>query len=158
LDFYRFNDVATFRDQYDFNDIEPFTLLIRNFHGTATGVGRPRFDELRWDGEKVHHIPLSPEMPAIWSSVTLYSDEVISQRSQWFEQWLAGQPEFTIGSAVHFHKTAGAGNLQNAIMMNRDNVIRTLSITSILMDSSRYEYYYEDVINNLQCSSKIPLQ
>jgi hypothetical protein len=158
LDYYRFNDVAAFRDQYNFNGIEPFTLLIRNFHATATGVGRPQFDELRWDGEKVHHTPLNPEMPAIWSSVTLYSEEVISQRNQWFEQWLAGHPEYTIGSAVHFHKTAGAGNIQNDIMMNRDNVVRTVSITSILRDLLRYDFYYEDVIDHHQHSNKISLQ
>ena len=97
-------------------------------------------------------------MPAIWSSVTLYSEEVISQRNQWFEQWLAGHPEYTIGSAVHFHKTAGAGNIQNDIMMNRDNVVRTVSITSILRDLLRYDFYYEDVIDHHQHSNKISLQ
>ena len=157
LDFYRYNDVAGFRDQYDFKGIEPFTLLIRNYHGTAPGVAGPLFDELRWDGEQVHHTPLNPELPAIWSSVTLYSAEVISQRKQWFEQWLAGHPEFTVGSAVNFHKTAGTGgNIQNDILMNRDNEVRTVSITSILRDPLRYEYYYEDVINQQQHSNKIP--
>jgi hypothetical protein len=155
LDFYRYNDVAGFRDQYDFKGIEPFTLLIRNFHGSATGVAGPQFDELRWDGEQLHHKPLDPEIPAIWSSVTLYSAEVISHRNQWFERWLAGHPEFAIGSVVNFHKTAGTGNVQNDILMNRDNVIRTVSITSILRDPLRHEYYYEDMITHQQHSNKI---
>lgn len=156
LDFYRFNDVTRFRYEYDFSGIESFTLLIRNFYGTALGVADPQFDEIRWDGEQVHHAPLSPELPAIWSSVTLYSAEVISQRRQWFEQWLAGRPEMTVGSAVNFHKTAGTGNIQNDILMNRDNVVRTVSITSILRDPLRYEYYYEDVIYKQQHSNKLP--
>jgi len=157
LDFYLYNDVAGFRDQYDFKGIEPFTLLIRNVKGTGTGSADPQFDELRWDGKQVHHTPLNPELPAIWSSVTLYSDEVINQRKLWFEQWLAGHPEFTVGSAVDFHKTAGTGNIQNDILMNRDNMVRTVSITSILRDPLRYEYYYEDVINQQQHSDKLPL-
>ena len=157
LDFYRFNDVTRFRDEYDFSGIEPFTLLIRNFHGNAQDITHPQFDEIRWDGEQVHHTPLNPELPAIWSSVTLYSAEVVSQRRQWFDKWLAGRPEFTVGSAVSFHKTAGTGNIQNDILMNRDNLVRTVSITSILRDPLRYEYYYEDVINQQQHSDKLPL-
>lgn len=157
LDFYRFNDVALFREKYDFSGIEPFTLLIRNVSGIAPGKKNPQFNELRWDGEQVHITSLNPESPAIWSSVTLYSDEVISQRKGWFEQWLTGDPEFTIGSAVNFHKTAGTGNIQNDILMNRENVVRTVSITSILREPLRNEFYYEDIINGEQHSGKLPL-
>jgi hypothetical protein len=76
--------------------------------------------------------------------------------------WRAGRscplnPEFTIRSAINFHKTAGTGNTRNDILMNRDNVVRTVSITSILRDPLCYEYYYEDVINQQQHSNKIPL-
>lgn len=155
LDFYRYNDVTSFRDQYDFQGIEPFTLLIRNTHRFADNLVDPQFDELRWDGVQVLHTPLNPDVPSIWSSVTLYSDEVINQRKQWFDQWLAGHPEFTVGSAVDFHKTAGTGNIQNDILMNRDNVVRTVSITSILRDPLRHESYYEDVINSQQHSNKL---
>ena len=157
LDFYRFNNVVRFRDEYDFSGIEPFTLLICNSHGNAQDIAYPQFDELRWDGEQVHHTPLNPELPAIWSSVTLYSDEVISQRKQWFDKWLAGHPEFTVGSAVDFHKTAGTGNILNDILMNRDNVVKTVSITSILRDPLSHKYYYEDVINQQQYSTKLPV-
>jgi len=157
LDFYLYNNVACFRDQYDFKGIEPFTLLIRNAQGTAKGLADPQFDELRWDGKQVQHTPLNPELPAIWSSVTLYSDEVISQRKLWFDQWLAGHPEFTVGSAVDFHKTAGTGNIQNDILMNRDNVVKTVSITSILRDPLAHSYYYEDIINQQQYSTKLPV-
>ncbi len=156
LDFYQFNDVVSFRDKYDFTGIEPFTLLIRNSHGTLPGRPGNKFDELRWDGEQIHHTPLDPELTAIWSSVTLYTADVIKQRKHWFEEWLAGYPDFNIGSAVKFHKTAGTGNLQNDILMNRENVIRTVSITYILRDPVSYEYYYEDVINQQQHSNKIP--
>jgi hypothetical protein len=155
LDFYKYNNVAGFRDQYDFTGIEPFTLLIRNFHSNKPAEAGSIFDELRWDGEQVHHTPLNPELPAIWSSVTLYSDEVISQRNKWFEKWLDDHPEFSVESAINFHKTAGTGNIQNDILMNRDNEVRTVSITSILRDPLRYEYYYEDIINQQQHSNKI---
>jgi hypothetical protein len=157
LDFYLYNNVAGFRDQYDFKGIEPFTLLIRNAQGTATGLADPQFDEIRWDGKQVHHTPLNPELPAIWSSATLYSDEVISQRKLWFDQWLAGHPEFSVGSAVDFHKTAGTGNIQNDILMNRDNLVKTVSITSISRDPLTHSYYYEDIINQQQYSTKLPV-
>lgn len=157
LDFYLYNDVVGFRDRYDFERIEPFTLLIRNFGGAARDKFHPQFDEIRWDGEQVYHTQLNPDLPAIWSSVTLYSDEVIKQRRQWFEEWLAGHPEYSIGSAVNFHKTAGSGDIENDILMNRSNLVRTVSITSILNDPRRQEYFYEDIINRQQYSEKLPL-
>jgi hypothetical protein len=156
LDFFLYNEVAAFRDRYDFKGIEPFTLLVRRFGGNTPGRAGSTFDELRWDGDHLHHTPLDPDMPAIWSSVTLYSAEVIHQRKQWFEQWLKGKPKFTIASALNFHKTAGTGNIQNDILMNRDNVVKTVSISSIFRSPLRHEFYYEDMVEKRQHSKKIP--
>lgn len=156
LDFFRYNDLAGFRDRYDFKGIEPFTLLVRSFQGTAPEGALSQFDELRWDGGRIHHTPLNPDIPAIWSSVTLYTTEVINQRNQWFEQWLKDRPDFTIASAVNFHKTAGTGNIQNDVLMNRDNIVKTVSITSILRNSRSHEYYYEDVVEQRQRLKIIP--
>jgi hypothetical protein len=156
LDFYRYNDAARFNEEYDFLGIEPFTLLIRNACGSGRSGTAAQFDELRWDGEQMHHTSLDPDRPGIWSSVTLYSDEVIQERSRWFEGWLASQPELNAGNAVHFHKTAGTGNTENDLLMNRENVVRTVSITSIHRDPSRHEYYYEDVIIQQQQTRLLP--
>ena len=156
LDFFLYNDVTGFRDSYDFNGIEPFTMLVRFYPGTASDGADQTFDELRWDGDTLHHTALNPETPAIWSSVTLYTSEVIRQRNKWFEKWLKEKPEFAIGSIVNFHKTAGTGNIHNDILMNRDDVVKTVSITSLIRSPHHHEFYYEDVVENRQLSKCLP--
>jgi len=147
LDYYRYNDLSVYLDSYNFSRIEPFTLLILG--GTV-----PSLDEIRWDGHKIHHQSLPHDLPGIWSSVTLYTEDVIRLRKDWFENWLRGKPDFTIESTVSFHKTAGTGDAQNDVLMNRDNTIRTVSITSLVRQPGRHEFYYEDIIdpNSVFCT------
>ena len=160
LDFFKYMDVRDFLAGYDFQGIEPFTLLIAggsdhslNEPGRSTdepgkNLDKPPrgLDELRWDGGHIHHTELAPENPRIWSSVTLYPDKVIRLREKWFQEWLLKDTEVSIAEAVSFHKKAGTGDMQNDIMMNRDEV-RTVSITSIVRSRNTYEMSYEDIIS-----------
>jgi predicted nucleic acid binding AN1-type Zn finger protein len=139
LDYYKYNDTDSYRDSYDFSGIEPFTLLI-------AGGNRLFLDELRWDGQKIHHRSCLANLPAIWSSVTLYSAEVIKQRNNWFDLWLDETSEFTTDSIVNFHKTAGTGDVKNDILMNRENAIRSVSITSLTRQAGKHIFHYEDMI------------
>jgi hypothetical protein len=167
LDFLKYRDVGDFLAGYDFQGIEPFTLLIAG--GPDNSMNEPdhslnepghspdepgknqdkptsSLNELRWDGGHIHHTELASENPRIWSSVTLYPDEVIRLREKWFQDWLLMDPEVSIADAVSFHKKAGTGDIQNDIMMNRDEV-RTVSITSIVRSRNTYEMSYEDIIS-----------
>jgi hypothetical protein len=137
LDYYSRNALAWYRDEYDFSGIEPFTLLV---------LGSPRLDELRWDGKEIHHRTLPADRPGIWSSVTLYTPDVIRKRRDWFREWLGTDPVINTSSCVEFHKTAGTGDLQNDILMKRENIIRSVSITSIIRGPDRHEFYYEDMV------------
>ena len=140
LDFYKYNNVIEFRNGYDFKGIEPFTLLL-------LGYKQRSIDELRWDGEQIHHTAMNPDIPGIWSSVTLYTNDVIRRRKEWFEKWLLKDPGFHTANAVNFHKNAGTGDLHNDILMNREDQVRTVSITSVFRSNSVYEMYYEDIIS-----------
>jgi hypothetical protein len=138
LDFYRYNDVKAFCRSYEFEGIEPFTLVI---------AGHGSLDEIRWDGGEIHRAEKNPGIPAIWSSVTLYAQEVIRMRQDWFHKWLLGNPGFCIAEAVAFHKKAGTGDIRNDIMMDRDGEVRTVSITSIFRGNTCDEMYYEDTLS-----------
>ena len=140
LDYYQYNNVSEYRDSYDFSGIEPFTLLVK-------GLGDSSLEELIWDGQEIHHKSHPADQPGIWSSVTLYTPEVIQNRKDWFEKWMQGKPDITVASIVHFHKTAGTGNVQNDILMNRENAIRSVSITSLIRQTNRHEFYYEDLLD-----------
>ena len=58
--------------------------------------------ELVWDGVKKHFIKLIQE-PKIWSSSTLYTDQMKEMRKDWFREWFIGR-SMNPDSILDFHK------------------------------------------------------
>lgn len=142
LDFFWFNDVSRFSGEYDFTGIEPFTLIIVEA-GTELKI-----HELRWDEKRLHFKEIDGATSHIWSSVTLYDEEIIEQRQQWFRQWLNEKHENEIESIMHFHEFGGTGNKANDLLMNRNNTTLTVSITSIQKSEKDFCMKYKDVTEN----------
>ena len=142
LDFFKYNDAVEFNKKYDFKGIEPFTMLI------ICTTDELCFYELRWDGERTYLSHIDEDKPHIWSSATLYSQEVIAQRKSWFIDFLNNNPTFTKEDIIHFHKFGGTGNITNDILMNRDNIVRTVSISMVHRSNKDLYMNYTDVISN----------
>ncbi|MFT3678888.1 MAG: NRDE family protein [Ferruginibacter sp.] len=106
----------------DLEKIEPFTLVLF--------IAGQLF-ETRWDGIQKHTIQLDENIPHIWSSVTLYTTEIIEKRRSWFREWIKNSAVASARSILNFHRFAGDGDTTNSIRMNRDNEMLTVSITSI---------------------------
>jgi uncharacterized protein with NRDE domain len=138
LDYFSFDTIKEFASDYNFSGIEPFTLVI---------IESSDLFEFRWDGVQPFVIKLNAGLPYIWSSVTLYSDEVILKRKSWFQSWLSFNIPYEKESIRLFHRNAGEGDKENDILMNRDNFMKTVSITSIEKKISSIEMIYEDLIN-----------
>ncbi|WP_299889126.1 NRDE family protein [uncultured Lacinutrix sp.] len=107
---------------YDFNDIEPFTIVIADWNDDL------KFNELIWTGEKVSFKAL-PLTNHIWSSSTLYTEEKKQARRDWFKDFKLNNV-LSSKSLLEFHKTAGKGNLDFGVVMDRDYV-KTTSITQV---------------------------
>ncbi len=119
--FFRYSSVASFSRDYDFPGIEPFTLLIAK-------VGK--LTVLRWNGDRVFVREKNPDKPHIWSSATLYTSDVIEKRETWFSDWCDKNPDPTVDAIRGFHQTAGDGDGENSLYMNRRDTIMTISLTS----------------------------
>ncbi|MEO8147531.1 MAG: NRDE family protein [Bacteroidia bacterium] len=150
LDFFKYNNVNAFLNGYDFNDIEPFTLLILN-----TGGRHPQLTEVRWDGEIIYPKEIDTTVPHIWSSATLYNKETIAARENWFTEFLSKQTTYNENTVLDFHHFGGNGDRGNSLVMNRDNVVRTVSITSIARKNNLTNMIYKDVINEKLYSRRI---
>jgi uncharacterized protein with NRDE domain len=141
LDFFKYKNVQDFYSQYDFKGIEPFTLLIFEQSPVVS------IHEIRWDGNKIYTDSKDASIPQIWSSAQLYPKKVIQEREEWFNEWLKAKNEFTVESIVRFHKTGGNGNSYTDLLMNRDGVVFTVSITSVKRDETEGVMRYEDMIS-----------
>jgi hypothetical protein len=132
-------------ENYDFNDIEPFTIIMVNWKDQL------RLHELVWDGID-SHLKEKSLAPHIWSSSLLYSEEEKHKRNQWYTQFLFENLNPSDVELLNFHKTAGDGNKHSDVIMDR-GFVKTKSITQISKNKT-ITFRYED----LQTSkvSKLP--
>jgi hypothetical protein len=146
LDFFKFGNLFDFIDFYDLNNIEPFTLVIIHDY---------RVFEFRWDGKQ--RTLRNPDFsePGIWSSVTLYHDEIIKKRESWFQSWLKEKSSIALEDAIDFHVSAGEGNKKTDILMEQDRHLRTISITSINNEDNLTTMVYKDLLKGEDYMVKI---
>ena len=130
--------VDNFRGGNLFN-IEPFTLVLH--------IGG-QLNECRWDGAKKHYAVIDNNRPHIWSSATLYDEEVVYRRKQWFVEWLGTHPQPTRQEIFDFHRFGGEGDSHNDLRMNRNGKMLTVSITGMEMSNGLAVMRYLDLQSN----------
>jgi len=131
--------VHTF-ESINLSGIEPFTLVIW-YNCTLW--------ETRWDGYEKSITPLPVDLPRIWSSVTLYDDEVIARRKMWFTRWLKEIRYKTAENIRLFHEFGGDGDDFINLRMNRNGILQTVSITGIEIMPTKAIMHYKDIMGNV---------
>lgn len=137
LEFLACASITTFTSNYDFKDIEPFTMVVYE-HANLW--------ELRWDKKQTYLKKLDVTKPHIWSSSTLYLPAIKELRRAWFTTYLKEHPVSTEESILDFHRHAGIGDVQNDLIMDR-GIVKTVSITSVLKTGKGVAMTYYDLIN-----------
>lgn len=123
-------------NDYNLNNIEPFTLVILDW---SLGM---QFYELVWDGEQKHFSKL-PLDTHIWSSSTLYTNDMKEERRTWFSNFKKDQ-QLSAENLMQFHKTAGDDNLDYGVVMDR-GFVKTTSITQIEKTKGELKMSYEEI-------------
>ncbi len=127
-------------EQTGLDNIEPFTIVIWQQGALWEG---------RWDGHEKYLTPLPADAPRIWSSATLYDDEVVVLRKDWFNQWLAATKYKTAERIRQFHEFAGDGDEHISLKMNRKGLLQTVSITGIEILPNKAIMHYKDMLAGL---------
>jgi len=140
MDFLISNGIESTMKDYNLDNIEPFTMVIADWNDTL------RFFELVWDGEQ-KHIQELPLEPHIWSSATLYSEDMRNERLQWFSIFKS-KNTLKSDTLLQFHKTAGAGNEDYGVVMNR-GFVKTTSITQVEKANDALKMHYENLQNKM---------
>lgn len=149
LDFYDYASISDFISNYSFHNIEPFTLLIIHSESALVLV------ELRWDGKQIYYAEKKVNEAHIWSSATLYKAEIRKEREQWFEEWKINNINPQVDDLLHFHNFAGKGNKHTDVLMNLDNKVFTVSITSISKINNSSSIYYRDLLSGEEKKCRI---
>jgi hypothetical protein len=126
-------DAVKHYHQISLENIEPFTTILYREN---------ELFECRWDGSQKHIKQLSSTEPHIWSSVTLYDNDVIRRRERWFSKWLERNSNPTQEDIFFFHQFGGDGDEENALVMKRQDIYHTVSVTGIELrpDNGKMKY------------------
>ncbi len=124
--------------QINLDNVEPFTLVLyqENF-----------LYQLQWDGIEKGTKLLNVTQNHVWSSSTLYPAEIRSKRAEWFYTFLNTKPEVTEAEMLNFHRYTESDNPENGLVINRNDTMKTLSITQTVIEKNKVAIIYSDLIN-----------
>lgn len=121
----------------DLTDIEPFTLLVLE--------DKQPF-QLQWSGEEKFTDELEINQTYIWSSSTLYTPDIQQQRAEWFVQYMNENKEISAEKMKLFHKNTEPKDTKNGLIINRDNLYKTLSVTQAIISGNSVFVNHSDLI------------
>jgi len=128
-----------FWGEIDLVDIEPFTIVL---------FEKGLLFQLRWDGDVKETKQLDVKSNHVWSSTTLYQKDIRESRSEWFYAFLESNPNASEEEMLHFHRYTEEDNQENGLVINRNEVLRTLSITQAVLEKNKATILHHDLIAN----------
>jgi uncharacterized protein with NRDE domain len=123
----------------DLDNVEPFTIVL---------FFEKKLYQLQWNGTSKTAMELDASQNYIWSSSTLYTPEIRKQRTKWFGEFLEKEPEITAEKMFQFHRYTKNLDSNNGLVISRNEVLKTLSITQCIIDFSSIEMRYRDLLSN----------
>ncbi len=131
-----------FFDSFDFNGIEPFTIILFEFRN------EPILLQIVWDGDNLHKINL-PLQPKLWSSSPLYTPEMNAVRVSWFNKFISEHNPIKPEDLLKFHYE-GTGDKKVPILLDFET-IHTKSITQLIALPDQIKGIYHDLETDKEC-------
>ena len=128
-------------ENIDLNGVAPFTLIVVDWKVTSN------IYELVWCKEEKSVTKLNFQEPYIWSSSTLYTDEMKIKRKKWFAEDVVSQPEFTKCKVLAFHQNENLGDKEIAPKMKRE-MVETISTTMVKKIGDVISMDYHDYVSD----------
>lgn len=120
-------------------EIEPFTLVL---------FQDQKLYQLRWNGLMKETVLLDTNKNYVWSSSTLYPKNIRDKRSEWFYQFLETKPEISENEMFNFHRYTENENSENGLIINRNDNLKTLSITQTVLEDNKVSLMHYDLLNH----------
>lgn len=138
---------VVFFNEMNLENIEPFTIVLYQ-----PGL----LHELRWDGINKYERQLDADRNYIWSSATLYIDEIIRQREAQFEKFISLPAAVTAQEIYTFH-ASNNGDTENGLIINRQTGMKTFSITQTVVNSDTVNFLHSDLLLQKRYTEILPL-
>ena len=122
--------------EIDLTDIEPFTLVL---------FQQGSLYQLRWDATQKDSTELPVAENHIWSTSMLSTRDIREKREKWFANFMRFNAHPTAKDLYHFHHYAESGDTENGLVINRNNFLKTLSITQAVIQEGKVKINYHDL-------------
>ncbi len=121
----------------ELNDIEPFSLVVYT---------EDMLFQLVWDGKEKHKLRLNELSCHIFSSSTLYTPIAKNFREELFKKMIENSDAITEESLLNFFKSND--DPENGFLINRNEKVKTLSLSYIEVNNQYLCLSYHDFIND----------
>lgn len=138
LDLISSDSVLQAWNEIDLDNIEPFTLVL---------FEKGALHQLRWNEIEKSTLKLDVDQKHIWSSSTLYPKDIREHRAQLFHEFLEDKTSVSSNEMHHFHRYTEEHNEQNGLVINRNNELKTLSITQTVIEENKVVLSHYDLQN-----------
>jgi uncharacterized protein with NRDE domain len=144
LDIFSSDSAISTWQTINLDNIEPFTLVL---------FQDQKLYQLRWNGTEKSKQELNTNQNHIWSSSTLYSKDISEQRANWFSTFLNNKPQITFQEMFRFHRYTEPENPQHGLIINRNDTLKTLSITQTVIEQNKITVMHHDLIQEKEFSN-----
>ena len=145
--YFEYDDPKAFLKEIDLRGIEPFTMIL---------AGSGWLYVLRWNEREKSIDILDPNEKHIWSSSTLYTPEMTQRRKDWFEQFVDSKSDLNMEDIHFIHRNGSVGDSTQDYVMNRMNIVRTVSISHVRIDELETRFNFENLMHHTSDSATLP--
>lgn len=126
----------SFWESIDLTNIEPFTIVVYE---------NKSLFQLQWNEVIKSNEQFNENENHIWSSSTLYSEEVREQRKIWFSNFINSVSCPSSDEILYFHQFTESENKEFGLQINRNDILKTVSITQCEISNNKIEMHYVDL-------------
>ncbi len=119
----------------DLCGIEPFTIVL---------FQESKLYQFRWNEIEKSTLNLDRNQEYIWSSTTLYPKKIQEYRKELFQNFIAST-KISAKKLFQFHRHTNKEDLENGLVINRKNEMKTLSITQTVIQEKKVILSYHDL-------------
>lgn len=128
-----------FWEKIDLGNIEPFTLVLYQ---------KKQLFQLRWNGTQKEKEKLDTNQKHIWSSSTLYSEQIRKKRADMFFTFLESKALLSESDIYQFHRYTDNEDTENGLVINRKGELKTLSITQSIIEKNKVSILHYDLMTD----------
>ncbi|WP_339889266.1 NRDE family protein [uncultured Flavobacterium sp.] len=125
-------------ESIDLDNIEPFTIVL---------FSEEKLFQLQWDGIEKESVELDANQNHIWSSSTLYEKEIRERRAIWFKEFIKSENNIDSQKLLNFHQFTESKNKNFGLQINRNNILKTISITQCIISKNDITFNYIDLLD-----------